>query len=123
MELDTKIKDFASYILSLEEFTRYKKAREALQKDPEALNLLQEFDNLQHLIAHSEEKGIEISDSEKIEIENKLKKILDNQTCLEFIMSENAAIALTKRIAKKISDSIGFTLSTGGCCGGGCCSH
>ncbi len=122
MELDTKIKDFASYILSLEEFTRYKKAQEALQKDPEALTLLQEFDKLQHLIAHHEEQGIELSEDERIEIENKLKKILDNQTCLDFIMSENAVMALTKRIAKKLSDSIGFTFSTGGCCGG-CCGH
>jgi cell fate (sporulation/competence/biofilm development) regulator YlbF (YheA/YmcA/DUF963 family) len=116
--LDQKIKEFSNYILQTPEFAGFQKAAEKLESDKEALSILQDTQQRQQTIATFQQNGLPVSPDQELELKNAFAKLRANEICMEYLRSQNLAVALARKICNQLTQETGIPFAGGGgCCG------
>jgi len=116
--LDQKIKEFGDYILQTPEFLRFQKAAERLENDKDALTTIQNVQERIQTIVTLQQNGLPVSDEQRQELNMAQAKMRANEICMEYLRSQNIAVALARKICNQLTQETGIPFAGGGgCCG------
>ena len=116
--LDHKIKEFSDYILQTPEFVRFQKATERLENDKDALLTIQDVQERIRTIDMMQQNGLPVSSEQREELGIAQTKMRANEICMEYLRSQNLAVATARKICNNLTASTGVPFASGGgCCG------
>lgn len=116
--LDMKIKSFGEELVGTFEFSAYRKALEKLENDPAALEILQAVQERAQTINTLRQSGLEISDEQLKELEKAQTALRNNEVCLTFLRTQNAANRAAQKVCNELTSITGVPFAGGGgCCG------
>lgn len=116
--LDQRIEEFSEYILQTPEFVRFQKAAERLENDKNALLIIQDAQGRIQTIATMQQNGLPVSDEQRQELTAAQAKMRANEICMEYLRSQNMAMATARKICNQLTQATGIPFAGGGgCCG------
>jgi len=116
--IEETIRYFSEAILQLPEFVRFQKAAKNLESNKEALSTLQDIQERIQTINTLQQNGLPISDEQRRDLSEAQAKMRANEVCMEYLRSQNLAVALAHKICNQLSQATGIPFTGGGgCCG------
>lgn len=110
----------AENLVQSEPFLRFKAAENTLNADPEALQLLKEFSELQQKLRNQQLSSV-IEESDIQRLRELQSKISTNETIQNYGLAQELAVAFLREVNQEISQLLGIdfaslTRRSGGCC-------
>ena len=116
--LSQTISDFADYILQTPEFTELREATKELNKNKEALTMLQDLQDKKQTAFTLQQSGLPVSEKQQQELRAAFAKMRANTICMRMIKAQNAAIQLARKVCNQLTQATGIPFAGGGgCCG------
>ena len=112
--------NLADNLTQSEAFLRFKAAEGKLNADPEALQLLAEFSELQQKI-RTQQHSSSISESDIKQLRVLQSAIANHETIQDYQLTQELAVAFLREVNQEISQLLGIdfaslTRRSGGCC-------
>ncbi|MCL6636296.1 MAG: YlbF family regulator [Peptococcaceae bacterium] len=121
MSVIAKARELGEEIARSHELAAMIQAQQAMLQDPVARQIIDEFHQKQRLLQMIQTRGLELTESQKADVEDLEKRMLDNPLITEFFRTQQNFEQLLEEINQIISDAISggqHSCSDGGC---SCC--
>lgn len=116
--LDQLIEYFIESLLRAPEFAGFQKAVEKLENDKDALAAIQDVQERIQTIGALRQNGLPVSDRQRQELSAAQAKMRANEICMEYLRSQNIAVATARKICNSLTAATGVPFAGGGgCCG------
>ena len=119
-----KAKELGEEISASQEIIRMRDTQNSMLASPEATSLVEEFNIKQKKYMELRNQGVELTDSQKKDVEDLEKRMLDNPLIVDFFRAQQEFERMLEGINNIISKAISGEQSScsGGGCSGDCCS-
>ncbi|MHB1042560.1 MAG: YlbF family regulator [Eubacteriales bacterium] len=108
MSVIDKAKQLGEEIANSKELKEMREAELMMTKDPEALNIIQNFNEKQRVFRTIQEQGLELTDSQKKEVEDLESRMIDNPFIYNFFKSQQTFEKVLEQINNIIGEAIGM---------------
>lgn len=119
MSVIEKARELGEEIARSPELAAMATAQQAMLQDSEAKQIIEEFHNRQRTIHMLQSQGFQLTDSQKADVENLEKRMLDNPLIAEFFRAQQNFERVLEQINQIISQAISGQPSS---CSDECCS-
>lgn len=113
MSVIDKAKQLGEEIANSKELLEMREAELVMTRDPEALSIIQKFNEKQRIFRTIQEQGLELTDSQKREADELESEMLDNPYIYNFFKAQQTF----EKVLEQINNIIGEAIGMGG---GGC---
>lgn len=108
MSVIDKAKQLGEEIANSKELKEMRDAELMMTKDPEALNIIQNFNEKQRVFRTIQEQGLELTDSQKKEVEDLESRMIDNPFIYNFFRAQQTFEKVLEQINNIIGEAIGM---------------
>ncbi|MHB8986179.1 MAG: YlbF family regulator [Eubacteriales bacterium] len=108
MSVIDKAKQLGEEIANSKELKEMREAELMMTKDPEALNIIQNFNEKQRVFRTIQEQGLELTDSQKKEVEDLESRMIENPFIYNFFKSQQTFEKVLEQINNIIGEAIGM---------------
>lgn len=108
MSVIDKAKQLGEEIANSKELKEMREAELMMTKDPEALNIIQNFNEKQRVFRTIQEQGLELTDSQKKEVEDLESRMIDNPFIYNFFRAQQTFEKVLEQINNIIGEAIGM---------------
>ena len=113
MSVIEKARQLGEEIANSKELLEMREAEFMMTKDPEAMGIIQKFNEKQRIFRTIQEQGLELTDSQKREAEALENEMLDNPYIYSFFKAQQNFEKVLEQINNIIGEAIG---TSGGSC-------
>ncbi|MGB9802594.1 YlbF family regulator [Desulfofundulus sp.] len=106
MSVIAKARELGEEIAHSHELTAMIQAQQAMLQDPTAKQIIDEFHHKQRFLQMIQSRGLELTESQKAEVEDLEKRMLDNPLITEFFRAQQTFEQLLEEINQIISEAI-----------------
>lgn len=101
-----KAKELGRDLHNTEEYQRLQEVNKRLNEDSDALKLIQSFQEAQRSIQFSQQSGVQPTQEQIVDYENKRKKLESNLNLLAYMKATEEFYAVMKQVNEAISAGI-----------------
>jgi cell fate (sporulation/competence/biofilm development) regulator YlbF (YheA/YmcA/DUF963 family) len=107
-----KARELGKEIARSQELAAMLKAQQAMLQDPGARQIIDEFHEKQRFLQMLQSQGLELTESQKADVEDLEKRMLDNPLITEFFRAQQSFEQLLEEINQIISEAISGSQSS-----------
>lgn len=106
MSVIAKARELGEEIARSQELAAMIQAQQAMLQDPAARQIIDEFHQKQRFLQMIQTQGLELTESQKADVEDLEKRMMDNPLITEFFRAQHNFEQLLEEINQIISDAI-----------------